>query len=103
MSIAGVCSRDPLLFCPDKPVTRAQSAPFLLYTLEGTGYSPPAAVGVFADLPASNPFAGWVEELVRRGVTGGCGGDPPLFCPGDPVRRAQIAVFLTMTFGLPLP
>ena len=84
-------------------VTRAQSAPFLLVMEEGPGYVPPAATGVFQDVPVSDPFARWVEELVRRQVTGGCSAAPPLFCPGQAVTRAQAAVFLVTTFGLPAP
>ena len=38
-------------FCPAQTVTRAQSAPFLLVTEEGAGYVPPAATGVFQDVP----------------------------------------------------
>jgi hypothetical protein len=55
---------------------------------------------VFADVPASNPFAKWIEELYLRGVVAGCGGGN--YCPTDPVTREQMAVFLTQTFGLKL-
>jgi S-layer homology domain len=51
----------------------------------------------FNDVPASSPFCAYVEELSRRGITGGCGGGN--FCPGDPVTRAQMAVFLTKALG----
>jgi hypothetical protein len=78
-------------------------APLLLLTREGSAYLPPPAVGVFQDVPASDAFARWIEELVRRQITGGCGSNPPLYCPGQPTSRAQMAVFLTATFGLPLP
>jgi hypothetical protein len=47
---------------------------------------------MFADVPNSSPYARWIEELVRRGVTGGCGAGN--FCPTSPVTRAQIAVFV---------
>jgi hypothetical protein len=47
---------------------------------------------MFNDVPASNPFCPFIEELSRRGITGGCGGGN--FCPGDPVTRQQMAVFL---------
>jgi len=87
-------------YCPNNPVTRAQMAVFLLTTLEGGLYSPPPATGVFLDVPASNPFAKWIEELARRGVTAGCGGGN--YCPNDSVTRGQMAVFLTTTFGLRL-
>jgi hypothetical protein len=51
-------------------------------------------------VPSSSPFCPWVGELARRGVTSGCGGGN--YCPGDPVNRAQMAVFLTTTFHLPV-
>jgi S-layer homology domain len=61
---------------------------------------PPACVPgqeMFNDVPASSPFCPFIEELARRGVTGGCGGGN--YCPGDPVTRAQMAVFLTKALG----
>ena len=62
--------------------------------------NPPACVAgqeMFNDVPASSPFCAYVEELSRGGITGGCGGGN--FCPGDPVTRAQMAVFLTKALG----
>jgi len=88
------------MYCPNSTVTRAQMAVFLLKMLEGSGYAPPACVtATFSDVPCSNPFAPWVEELVKRGITAGCGGG--LYCPNNPVTRGQMAVFLSSTFGLP--
>jgi hypothetical protein len=58
---------------------------------------------VFQDVPAADPFARWIEELARRQITGGCNANPPLFCPGQAVTRAQAAVFLVTTFGLGTP
>jgi hypothetical protein len=87
-------------YCPSAAVTRAQMAVFLLRTREGVSYLPPACVTpTFADVPCSNGFARWIEELVRRGITAGCGSG--IYCPGNPVNRGQMAVFLTTTFGLP--
>ena len=101
--VAAGCSANPPLFCPAQAVTRAQSAPFLLVMKEGAGYVPQMATGVFQDVPVSDPFARWVEELARRQITAGCSASPPLFCPGQAVTRAQAAVFLVATFGLPTP
>jgi hypothetical protein len=56
---------------------------------------PPACVPgqeMFHDVPASSPFCPFIEELARRGITGGCGDGN--FCPADPVSRAQMAAFL---------
>jgi hypothetical protein len=58
-------------------------------------FQPPACVPgqeTFNDVPASSPFCPFIEELARRGITGGCGGGN--FCPSDPVTRQQMAVFL---------
>ena len=38
-------------------------------------------------------------EQIVEGITSGCGGG--IYCPESPVTRAQMAVFLVRTFGLP--
>jgi hypothetical protein len=89
------------LYCPTAPVTREQMAVFLLKSSLGTSFTPPpCATASFADVPCASPFAPWVQALVARGITAGCGGG--LYCPTDPVTRGQMAVFLTKTFGLTL-
>ncbi len=87
------CGVSPLVYCPGANVTRAQMAVFLERGMHGSAYVPPAATGLFADVPVSSPFAPWVEALFHDGVTGGCGGGN--YCPTAPVTRAQMAVFLT--------
>ena len=88
------------LYCGTSAVTRAQLAVFTLATLEGAGYRPPAcATPMFSDVPAADPFCGWIEELARRGVVAGCGNGR--FCPGDPVTRGEMSVFLAEGFALP--
>lgn len=84
-------------FCPFAFVTRAQIAVFLLRQKEGPAYSPPPATGIFSDVPVSSPYAPWIEELARRGVTGGCGNGK--YCPDSVVTRGQASVFLSVTFG----
>ncbi|MGH9379981.1 MAG: hypothetical protein ACRD2Z_05160 [Thermoanaerobaculia bacterium] len=87
-------------YCPSNPVIRDQMAVFLLKTLEGPGYAPPSCTGVFGDVPCPSLFANWIEDLVDRGITAGCGGGN--YCPANPVSRDQMAVFLSRTFGLGL-
>jgi hypothetical protein len=86
-------------YCPSDPVTREQMAVFVLRTLDPT-FTPPPCVppNVFNDVPETSPFCPWIEELVRRGVTGGCGGGN--YCPTLPVTREQMSVFIAATFGL---
>jgi parallel beta-helix repeat protein len=83
-------------YCVDSPTIRAQMAVFLIRARLGFCFSPPAATGtVFPDVPASNIYAPWIEELQRQGLTAGCGGGN--YCPDAPVTRAQMAVFLLNT------
>jgi parallel beta-helix repeat protein len=71
---------------------RQQMAVFLLKAKFGLCYVPPACTGAFGDVPCSSNFAPWIEALAAEGITGGCGGGN--YCPQNPVRRDQMAVFL---------
>ncbi len=88
-------------YCPNDAVTRDQMAVFLLVTKLGSAYTPPAPTGLFADMPVSNGFTRWAEDLYHRGITGGCATNPLRYCPSNPATRGQMAVFLVTTFGLP--
>ncbi|RPJ60729.1 MAG: hypothetical protein EHM23_09385 [Acidobacteria bacterium] len=79
-------------FCPDGPVTRAQMAVFLEKGMRGSSFVPPAAAGLFADVPTGHWAAPWIEKLLADGITAGCG--PANYCPEAAVTRAQMAVFL---------
>jgi len=85
-------------YCPDSQVTRDQMAVFLLRAKYGSNYSPPAATGVFNDVPPGRFAAAWIEKLAADGITAGCGGGN--YCPDAEVTRDQMAVFLVRTFGL---
>jgi hypothetical protein len=94
--VAG-CGAGPT-YCPDGPVLRQQMAVFLLKTLEGPSYVPPACLGLFLDVPCSSAFAPWIEDLWSRQIAAGCGNSD--FCPTDPTTRGQMAPLLVKTFGL---
>jgi hypothetical protein len=81
-------------YCRDDAVTRAQMAVFLLKAKYGAAHVPPPCTGVFGDVTCPSLFADWIEELYGIGVTGGCQASPLLYCPANPVTRAQMAVFL---------
>ncbi|MGH9382347.1 MAG: SUMF1/EgtB/PvdO family nonheme iron enzyme [Thermoanaerobaculia bacterium] len=75
-------------------LTREQLAS-LYPSFAGVQFQPPACVAgqeMFDDVPASNQFCRWIEELARRGITAGCTAD--LYCPNSPVTRAQMAAFV---------
>jgi hypothetical protein len=76
----------------DAATLRQQMAVFLLKAKHGLCYVPPPCQGVFGDVPCSSPFAPWIEAMAAEGITGGCGTGN--FCPTNPVRRDQMAVFL---------
>jgi uncharacterized repeat protein (TIGR01451 family) len=98
--ITGGCQLDPLLYCPDDPVTRAQMAVFLLKMLLGTSYVPPPPQGLFVDVPIDYWAAAWIEDFYGRGITAGCSMFPLKYCPDDPNTRGQMSAFLVLTFGL---
>ena len=93
------CGASPLNFCPEDSINRAQMAVFLLRAEHGAAYTPPAAAGIFTDVPPTYWAANWIEQLYAEGITSGCGSD--LYCPEQPVTRAEMAKFLVLTFGLP--
>lgn len=98
-SITGGCGAGS--YCPEQSVTRAQMAIFLLRAKHGAGYLPPA-VGAgtgFGDVPTSHWAAAWIKQLAAEGITTGCGANN--YCPEQSVTRAQMAIFLVRTFGLP--
>jgi hypothetical protein len=82
-------------YCPESSVTRAQMAIFLERGMRGPAYIPPAATGlIFADVPLSYWAVNWIEKLFWDGITSGCGIFPLVYCPDNPVTRAQMAIFL---------
>ncbi len=88
------CNTSPMQYCPAATVTRDQMAVFLLKAKYGSAYNPPAATGVFQDVPTNYWAARWIERLAAEGITGGCSITPKLYCPTTPVTRDQMAVFL---------
>ena len=90
--ITGGCSTTSLSYCPESPVTRAQMAVFLEKSLHYPNtFSPPNVAPSFTDT-VGHWAEDWIEVLRNNGITGGCGTN--LYCPEDPVTRAQMAVFL---------
>ena len=79
-------------YAPDQATLRQQMAVFLLRGKYGLCYTPPPCEGDFPDVACPSTFADWIEALADEGITGGCGGGS--YCPGNPVLRQQMAVFL---------
>jgi glucose/arabinose dehydrogenase len=83
--ITGGCA--PNLFCPTRPVTRAQMAIFLVNALN----LPPTAIDYFDD-DDGKTGEGAINSLAEAGLTGGCG--TRKYCPSASVTREQMAAFL---------
>ncbi len=84
-------------FCPDRLVTRAEMAAFLVRSY---GYGPAGAGNRFVDDDGS-VFEDDIARLAAAGITKGC--NPPAndrFCPSERVRRDQMAAFLQRAEGL---
>ena len=85
------------LYGVDQPTLRQQMAVFLMKAKHGLCFvPPPCTTQIFTDVPCSSGFAPWINELVAEGITGGCG-NGTTYCPGDPVKRQQMAVLLLRT------
>jgi hypothetical protein len=98
--VAG-CSAEPLLYCPEDTMTRAESAVFIGRGVRGAGYLPPQPTEqVFDDVPLWEWFAKWANGLWEDGYTAGCGADPLIYCPLQEHTRAEGTVFfLRMMHG----
>ena len=95
LGVMEACSEDPLGFCPEGAITRAEIATALVraFNLPPTGY-----VG-FGDLDSVED-ASDINALAGAGVSTGCSADPYLFCPSREVTRGQMASFLGRATGL---
>jgi hypothetical protein len=92
-AVTGGCAASPPRYCPESPVIRQEMAVFLLKAHDGGGYvPPPCTTPRFVDVPCSDPFAAWIEELAVRSVAAGCGAGQ--YCPDRPVTREEMAGFL---------
>jgi len=85
-------------FCPDRGVTRAEMAAFLIRALNG---AQDTGAQIFADVPPTHPQYGYIQALYNRGITTGCGtpaNGQRFYCPDRGVNRAEMAVFITRAF-----
>jgi parallel beta-helix repeat protein len=95
------CSAEPLMYCPDKAMNRAESAVFVERGIHNADYVPAAPTEiVFDDVALDAWYANWVHGLWEDGYTAGCGTDPLRYCPDQEHTRAEGTVFyLRMMYG----
>jgi glucose/arabinose dehydrogenase len=87
-------------YCPDSLVTREQMAAFIIRAL-GDFNPPPPAMQRFLDVPPTNPFYAFIDQMAVRQITLGCGGGN--YCPTESVTREQMAAFIIRALGEPNP
>jgi hypothetical protein len=87
-------------YCPGNPVLRQEMAVFALTTLNPMFAPPPCTTPPFADVAIGSPVCPAIQELRNRGVVSGC--TPTTYCPGNPVTRQEMALFMSSTFGIRL-
>lgn len=90
------CQTNPRKYCPDRSVTRAEMAIFLLRGRKGAAYAPPSVGDTtgFVDVSKTHFAAAWIKQLAQEGITDGCQLSPPKYCPNASITRAEAAVFL---------
>jgi hypothetical protein len=84
-------------FCPDRDMTRAEFATFIVRALG----LPATSTDYFTD-DNGHVLEGAINRLAEAGITKGC--NPPVndhFCPQDLLTRAETATFLTRALDLP--
>ena len=89
------CMVDPLRFCPDGPVNRAQMAAFLVRAFDLAAADPAG----FTDTDGNTHEAD-IDALAAARVTAGCTTEPLRYCPNKPLTRAQMATLLARALGL---
>jgi len=90
--ITGGCSIIPLNYCPENQIKRAEMAVFLEKGLHyPSTYTAPNVAPTFGDT-VGHWAEDWIEALKSDGITSGCATN--LYCPENPVTRAEMAVFL---------
>ena len=89
------CKTEPLRFCPDRSVTRAQMATFLVRAFDLEAAEPAG----FTDT-AGNTHETNIDALAAASVTAGCKAEPLSYCPDKSVTRSQMAAFLARALEL---
>jgi hypothetical protein len=80
------------LYCYGNPVTRGQSAAFIIRALNGADPVGGCAQQPFSDVPVNHIFCTHIEQMTLRGITLGIGDGT--YKPDLTVTRGELAAFL---------
>lgn len=92
--ITNGCATNPLRFCPDLPVSRAEMAVFIERAKRGASFTSTATGAFFADVSATYWAGGFIEQLYTDGITTGCASNPLRYCPTIYITRGEMAPML---------
>lgn len=95
LGVTNGCATNPLRFCPDGYVTRAEMATFMIRAL-GIKNLPTPTTQTFTDVLPTYWAAANIEEAARRQIALGFGDHT--FRPETLITREQMAAFLTRAF-----
>ena len=101
LSAAGIttgCDPSGTMYCPGRAVTREEMAVFIMRAVGSPDPAPPTSQR-FADVPPTNPFYRFIEQMANLGITVGCNAQGPLYCPSSIVTREQMAAFIIRALG----
>lgn len=93
------CSTNPLMYCPDKNMTRAEAAVFVMRGFRGGAYQAPVPqASSFGDVDTTSWSSKWAAALYGDGLTAGCSAPTAqnptrLYCPWQGHSRVEGAVF----------
>ena len=99
LNITVGCAIDPLRYCPQQSVTRADMATFLTRAFDFEAAEPAG----FADLNPENSHNASINAIAAAGITVGCAIDPLRYCPQQFVTRAEMATFLARAIDSKTP
>ena len=95
LGVTAGCSASPLLYCPTSTVTRDQMAVFIIRTRYGPSTQITwNATPYFADVSATSFAFSSIQRMYQDALTAGCTDSPLSYCPGNPVVRGDMAIFL---------
>jgi hypothetical protein len=92
------CGQDPVAFCPDRALTRAEAAVLfgrLIYSQKSAPDLPDQQV--FVDLPSMGDGSWatpWAVALWQDGFLSECDHDPLRFCPDAPLSRVDSVILM---------
>lgn len=101
--IVGACSTEPLRFCPQAELNRAELARWLLKAKFGAGVVPASPTGTFADIVKADWDSWWVEQAYHQGMLRPCAASVQSLwlCPQKTVSRAEWAWALNRAIDQP--